>query len=132
MASVDYTAHFNQLLTTYRTNMATYKMTGDYSAKIAAYQAKSWITHYLRWAEATASANTNYINKFVSDYSKTNPELASMQSQMRKIKVKGPELENTYRTAKEAAETDPRDFTPYYIKGALIVGIGALLAVLGA
>lgn len=125
-------AHFNQLLTTYRTNMATYKMTGDNSARIAASQAKDWITNYLRWAESTATANATYINRFVSDYSKTNPELASMQSQMRTIKSKGPELENTYRTAKEAAETDPHDFTPYYIKGALIVGIGALLAVLGA
>lgn len=132
MGSVDYTAHFNQLLGTYRSNMATYKTTGDISARTAADSAKAWIVNYLRWTEGTVAANSSYINRFTAEYARTNPELVAMQSQVQKIKTKGPELENTYRTDKEAAETDPIDFTPYYIKGGLILGIAALLAVVSA
>lgn len=39
-------------------------------------------------------------------------------------------MEDVYRTNAEAAETSPRDFTPYYIKGGVILGVGALVAVL--
>jgi hypothetical protein len=131
MAAVpNYSAIFDQVLVSYRTNMSTYKMTGDESAKYAADQAKRWVTQYLQWMEGTVSANSQYINKFVAEYSTANPELAAMQTKLQTIKGQGPKLENTYRTDKEAAETTPRDFSPYYIKGGVILGVAALLAVL--
>lgn len=128
--ATDYSAYFNQVLTTYRTNMATYRMTGNASAKTAADQAKAWVTQYLQMLEGSVAANSQYINRFVAEYSTTNPDLVAMQTKLQAIKREGPTLENTYRTDKEAAETTPRDFTPYYVKGGVILGVAALLAVL--
>ena len=128
--AADYSAYFDQVLTTYRTNMATYKLTGDASAKTAADSAKGWALQYLQYLEGTVSANSEYLNRFVSEYSTTNPELVAMQAKLKTIKSEGPRLENVYKTDKEAAETSPRDFTPYYIKGGVILGVVALVAVL--
>jgi hypothetical protein len=128
--ATDYSGYFDQVLTTYRTNMATYKMTGSAAAKTAADNAKGWAVQYLNWMEGTVSANSEYINRFVGEYARTNPELVAMQAKMKTIKTEGPRLENVYQTDKEAAETSPRDFTPYYIKGGVILGVVALVAVL--
>lgn len=128
--ATDYSAYVNQTLASYRTNMASYKMTGDASARIAADSAGKWLTQYLQWLEGTVQANSQYVNRFVSEYSKTNPELVAMQSKLQTIKKQGPELENTYRTDQEAAETTPRDFTTFYIKGGVILGAAALVALL--
>lgn len=128
--ATDYSGYFDQVLTTYRTNMASYKLTGNASAKTAADNAKAWVVQYLNWMEGTVAANSEYINRFVGEYSQTNPELVAMQQKMKTIKTEGPRLENVYMTEKEAAETTPRDFTPYYIKGGVILGVAALVAVL--
>ena len=128
--AIDYSAYFNQVLTTYRNNMTTYRMTGDPSAKSAADQAKAWVTQYLRFLEGTVAANSQYVNRFVAEYSTTNADLVAMQNRLRTIKGEGPKLENTYQTDKEAAETTPRDFTPYYVKGGIVLGVAALVALL--
>lgn len=130
MATDYYSAQFDRVLAAYRINMARYKMTGNASFKTAADNSKNWITTYLRWLEGSVAQNSNYINKFVADYSTTNPDLVAMQKEIQKIKTEGPKLEDTYLTDKEAAETTPRDMTSYYVKGGVILGIGALVAAL--
>jgi hypothetical protein len=121
---------FEQTLGTYRAWMSIHKATGSIPAKTAADNAKAWILNYLQSVEKSISANTAYINKLTTDYSKTNPEIVAAQRTIEKAKTEGPKLENTYMTDKEAAETPARDFTDYYIKGGVLLGIGALVAVL--
>lgn len=105
-------------------------MTGNPSYKTAADSSKNWITSYIQWLETTVATNSNYINKFVADYSTTNPDLVALQEKIKKIKTEGPKLEDDYLTGKEAAETAPRDMTAFYIKGGVILGVGALVAAL--
>ena len=125
-----YSPSLDRVLEAYRYCEAQYKMTGDPYWKRQSDNAKTWMTNYLRWMEGRVTTNSDYINRFVSEYSKTNPELSAMQTSLKTIKTQGPQLENTYRTDKEAAETTPRDFTPYYVKGGVILGVAALVAVL--
>lgn len=118
------------VLETYRQAESQYRISGHPYWKQHSDAMKAWMANYLQWMEGTVSANSQYINRFVSEYSTTNPDLVAMQAKLQTIKGQGPVLEDTYRTNKEAAETTPRDFTPYYIKGGVILGVAALLAVL--
>lgn len=128
--ATDYTAWFNLALERYRTAMSDYRMTGNPGSKTTADAWKTWATQYIQSLEGTVAANSSYLNRFVAEYSTTNPDLVAMQTKLQSIKTEGPALENTYRTNNEAAETTPRDFTPYYVKGGVILGVAALLAVL--
>jgi len=124
------TPSVERMLNQFREIEAQYKMSGHPYWKQHSDYFRWWMNNYLQWAEGTVSANSQYINRFVSDYSRTNPELVAMQAKLQTIKGQGPKLEDTYRTDKEAAETSPRDFSPYYIKGGVILGVAALVAVL--
>ena len=127
--SVDF-GMFNRILDAYRHEMTNYKITGSSGAKEKVDRLERWIAEYTKWAEDNVTANSRYIDKFVKDYSTTNPDLIAMQKKIQKIKTQGPELEDTYLTDKEAAETTPRDLQPYYIKGGIILGVAALVSVL--
>ncbi len=118
------------VLESYRQAESQYRISGHPFWKQHSDYTKAWMNNYLQWMEGTVSANSQYINRFVSDYSRTNPELVAMQAKLQTIKGQGPKLEDMYRTDKEAAETTPRDFSPYYIKGGVILGVAALVAVL--
>lgn len=124
------TTYFDRVANTYRDNMAQYKMTGDAAAKSAADTAKQWMQYYVQWQEALAGKNTDYINKFVNDYKSTNQDLINMQKTVQNVKEQGPKLENIYMTNKEAADDTPRDYTPYYVKGGIVLGTLVLVSVL--
>ncbi len=123
-------AHFDTVAKRYRDNMTQYKMTGDAAAKTAADSAKQWMMYYIQWQERVIRNNSNYINKFVTDYSTTNKDLIDMQTKVRAIKTEGPKLEDAYLTSKEAADDTPMDFTPYYVKGGIVLGTLVLVSVL--
>lgn len=128
--ATDYSGQLERVMAAYRTNMTQYKMTGRPEYKRGADIAERWLSQYLQWMESSVTSNSNYINKFVADYSTTNPDLVALQQKIKTIKTEGPKLEDAYLTDKEAAETSPRDMTPYYVKGGVILGIGALVAAL--
>ena len=123
-------AVMERALTMYRTNMAKYKMSGNASFKTAADTSRDWIIAYTKWLENSVNSDAKFIDNFVKEYSTTNPDLVEMQKKIKKIKVEGPQLEDTHLTDKEAAETDPIDLSPYYTKGGVILGVAALVAVL--
>jgi hypothetical protein len=110
--------------------MAQYKMTGDAASKAAADTAKQWMQYYVQWQEGVARKNTTYINKFVNDYKSTNQDLIKMQKTVKNVKEQGPKMENVYLTNKEAADDTPRDYTPYYVKGGIVLGTLVLVSVL--
>jgi hypothetical protein len=121
---------FDSVLSRYRTTMADYIATGNIGSKTAADGAKAWILMNLRHEESKNTTNSNFINKFVSEYPQFNTELVSAQNTLKKVKTQGPRLENVYMTDKEAADAPERDFMPYYIKAGVILGVGALVVML--
>lgn len=124
------TAYFDRVAINYRDNMTQYKMTGNAASKAAADNAKRWMQYYIRWQETLAGKNTAYINKFVNDYKSTNKDLIKMQKTVQNVKEQGPKLENVYMTNKEAADDTPRNYTPYYVKGGIVLGTLVLVSVL--
>ena len=121
---------FDTVLNRYRQNLTDYKVTGTSALKTAVDTDKAWLDSYVAALEQKSQQQQTFIQKFTAEYQRTNPELTEMQAKMKEIREKGPQLQDIYETEKQANEEEPVDLTPYYIKGGLVVGVAAVLAVL--
>ena len=123
---------FNTVLNRYQKNLTDYKVTASAGLKTAVDTDKAWLDSYIASLERQSQEQQNYIQKFMADYQRTNPELIEMQSKLKEIKEKGPALQDAYETEKKAAEEEPIDFTSYYVKAGLIVGVAAVVGLVSA
>ena len=123
---------FETVLTRYQQNLTEYKVTGNGALKPAVDTDKAWLDSYIATLNQRSQQQQNYIQKFVSEYKNTNPELAQMQDKLKEIREKGPVLQDTYETEMQAQEEEPIDYTPYYVKAGLIVGVAVVVAVVSA
>lgn len=122
---------FEGVLTRYRQNLTDYKVTGNTALKTIVEGDRTWLDDYVTSLEQKSRQQQDYIQKFMKDYQNTNPELVEMQGKLKEIREKGPVLQDAYETEKQAAEEEPIDFTPYYVKAGLIVGVAAVVALVG-
>jgi hypothetical protein len=122
---------FNTVLARYQQNLTDYKVTGNAALKPVLDTDKTWLDSYVAGLEQQSQQQQAFIQKFMAEYQNTNPELVEMQGKLREIREKGPALQDAYETEKQAAEEEPIDFTPYYVKAGLIVGVAAVVALVG-
>jgi flagellar biosynthesis chaperone FliJ len=106
--------------------MTEHKATGNSAYKTMVDKDKAWLDAYVETLNAQSQQQQSSIQKFVANYEKTNPELVEMQKQMKEIQKEGPKLQDIYETEKEANKEEPVDYSTYYVKAGLIVGVGAL------
>lgn len=123
---------FRTVLDRYYWNLADYKTTGNAAIKPAVNRDKAFLDQYLEYMNTRIEGQQTQIRKFVNNYENANPELVQMQQELKKIQADGPKLQDVYETEKKAQEEEPMDFSPYYVKAGLIVGVGALVAVVSA
>lgn len=122
---------FETVLTRYQQNLTDYKVTGNAGLKPVVDMDKTWLDSYVESLNKKSEQQQASIQKFMKDYQNTNPELVEMQGKMKEIREKGPVLQDLYETEKQAEEQEPIDFTPYYVKAGLIVGVGAVVWLVG-
>ena len=122
---------FETVLTRYQQNLTDYKVTGNAGLKPVVDMDKTWLDSYVESLNKRSEQQQDSIQKFMKDYQNTNPELVEMQGKMKEIREKGPVLQDLYETEKQAEEQEPIDFTPYYVKAGLIVGVGAVVWLVG-
>lgn len=123
---------FDTVLNRYQKNLTDYKVTGNAALKPAVETDKAWLDSYIASLEQQSQQQQSYIQKFMSDYQRTNPDLIEMQSKMKEIREKGPVLQDAYETEKKAAEEEPIDLTSYYVKAGLIVGVAVAVGLVSA
>jgi hypothetical protein len=123
------TSEFEKTLELYKKNLVEYKVSGNAAYKVASDTAKKWLDDYLKFLEEKAEKNKKEIQEFVDNYDKSDTELASLKKDMREIRKEGPALQILYETEKEAEVGVEVDYTSYYAKGAVLVGVIALVAV---
>ena len=123
---------FNTVLDQYRTSLTYYKLTGNSAVRPQVDTYKQWLDSYVAALKEQSEQQTSRIRSFVGEYQTTNPELVEMQQRIREIQTEGPKLQDQYETelAAKAQEQVPPDTTSYYIKGGLIAGVLAMVAVL--
>jgi hypothetical protein len=122
---------FNTVLARYQQNLTDYKVTGNAGLKPAVDMDKTWLDSYVAGLEQKSQQQQGFIQQFMKEYQNTNPDLVEMQAKLKEIREKGPALQDAYETEKQAAIDDPIDFTPYYVKAGLIVGVAAVVALVG-
>lgn len=124
-------SEFEKTLELYKKNLVEYKVSGNAAYKVASDTAKKWLDDYLKSMEDKAEKNKKEIQDFVKNYDKSDAELASLKKDMREIREQGPALQILYETEKEAeAEVGMEvDYTTYYAKGAVLLGVMGLVAV---
>lgn len=123
---------FQSVLARYGYSLREYKTTGNSAFKTQVELDKKWLNDYVQWLRTQSDAQSKSIRDFVANYQNTNPELVKMQAQMQKVKEQGPKLQDEYETTKEATKEEPLDFTAYYVKAGLILGVAGLIAVVAA
>lgn len=120
---------FQKTLDMYRQNLTEYKLTGNSVYKTSADTAKAWLDSYVEALQKESQNQANSINNFVSQYQRTNPELIEIQKRIKKVQKEGPELQDIYETEKEAQQQEAVDYTRYYVKAGIIVGVLSVFAV---
>lgn len=127
-------SNFDMVLARYRHALMEYKTTGSSVFKTQVETDKKWLNDYIRWLQQESDRQGQAIRTFVTTYQNTNPELMKMQAEIRKVKEQGPQLQNEYETAKQATEEEepPSDFSGYYVKAGLILGVLGLIAAVSA
>jgi cell shape-determining protein MreC len=125
---------FDSVLARYQKNLTEYKATANSALKPAVDADKQWIDSYVASLEQTSRTQQSFIQKFVNDYQRTNPELVEMQSKIKEIREKGPVLQDAYETEQQAKKEEevPEDNTSYYVKAGLIVGVAAAVWLVSA
>ena len=121
---------FAQVLDAYRTNYLQYKLTGNAANKTAYENALTWIDQHLRALNTQIQDSANYINGFVQDYSRANPEIQKYSQDIQRIRNEGPKLQDNYQTAvllSEEKEEVP-DWTSFYVKAAVTAGLVGIIA----
>ena len=116
---------FDIVLARYQQTLTEYKVTGNAALKPAIDTDKKYLDSYVANMERKSQQQQAFIQNFVKEYQNANPELAEMQEKIKEIKQQGPVLQDAYETEKKANEEEPIDFTPYYVKAGLIVGVAA-------
>jgi septal ring factor EnvC (AmiA/AmiB activator) len=125
------TASYAQALELYKKNLLEFKFSGNSAYKTAYENAERWIQLYLKNLEDKVKEDKQYVDKFVQDYSQTNPELNRIRSQLQEVKEKGPKLQSQYETIKMVGEEPPPDNTMFYVKLAAIAGLLGIGAAIG-
>jgi hypothetical protein len=127
-------SNFSMVLNRYRHSLMEYKTTGNSGFKSQVETDKKWLDDYVRWLGEQSDRQGQAIRTFVQNYQSTNPELVKLQSQIRTVRDQGPKLQNEYETVKQAAEEQdaPLDFSGYYVKAGLILGVLGLIAAVSA
>jgi len=125
---------FGQAVELYRTNYIEYRATGKNEYKIAYENAERWIQLYLNSIGQRITTGANYINRFVTNYQSSNPELVTLQRRFREIRRDGRSLQDKYTTVKRVSDQEqtpePEDWSEYYVKGVIAVGLLGVIALM--
>lgn len=122
---------FDDILEAFKKHTLNYKLTGNSAYKVAATNAEVWLDAYIKSITDATNGKADYVDKFVKEYANTNPELDKMAKQIKKVREKGPKLDNVLTTQLEAKDrlAEPEDMTTYYIKGGVVGTVLAIIAV---
>jgi hypothetical protein len=121
-------SEFERSLQAYAEATARYRMTGSASFLTQANAWKTWIDQQINEATTAVTDNAAYIRDFLDKYESSDADLANLQSDLRMIRQKGPEVQAQYETEREAQKQEPLDFTNFYPK-VQVLGLLALGAI---
>ena len=118
----------------YKTNYASYKVTGDASYKTAYESALAVINGAIANVTTAVENNDGYINKFIDSYTTTNKDITSLQAKSRTIQAEGPKLNDALVQTRQLHDRTVAvaDETSLYVKAGIVVGLLVIVGIVGA
>lgn len=121
---------YQTMLNKFKSNYLDYKLTGEEKYKVEYTFAEQWLQNYNDTLNKIKNTNDTFIKKFVSEYVNANTDIVDASQQIEHVRTKGPELQDTYETLKEAGQEVKFDYSQYYTKLVVAGGLGVVVAIL--
>jgi hypothetical protein len=79
-------------------------------------------------------SNDQYIQNFLSDYQKTNPEIINLQNESKKIREQGPKLQDELARSKQIHQRAAIEVNEsgLYVKAGIVVALLVVVGIVGS
>jgi hypothetical protein len=122
------TTDLNSMLGTFRSAEMQYRLTGDPKFKPAADRAKSAIETYLSTLSNRLEERERQLKKYVDSKTGTPAEVTRLSKESEKIRQNTNKVASDYLVSSNLVEPIPVDWSQYYVKGGIVVGLVAAVA----
>ncbi len=120
-------ASLTSMLDTFRTATLAYETTGDASLKPAADRAKAAIENYIGQLTSTVRQRDSQLRNYVDSNTGVPNEVRKLSEKSKEIRQNTNQIAAKYLVASNLTEATPIDWSQYYVKFGVIVGlVGAL------
>lgn len=121
-------------LQAYKTNYAAFKVSGDAAHKTAYENALASANQIITQSMNVNQSNDQYIQNFLSDYQKTNPEIINLQNESKKIREQGPKLQDELARSKQIHQRAAIEVNEsgLYVKAGIVVALLVVVGIVGS
>ena len=134
MSNTGIPSQLQSYLEAYKTNYAAFKVSGNIAHKTAYENALSSANQIINQSMTVNQTNDQYIQKFLNDYEKANPEILNLQKESRKIQDQGPKLQGELVRSKQIhqrAAIEVNDIA-LYLKAGIVVTLLVVVGIVGS
>jgi hypothetical protein len=122
------TTDLNAMLGTFRSAEMQYRLTGDPKFKPAADRAKEAVETYLSTLSNRLEQREQQLKKYVDSKTGTPAEVTRLSKESEKIRETTNKVASDYLVSANMTEPIPIDWSQYYVKGSIVVGLVAAIA----
>jgi hypothetical protein len=122
------TTDLNAMLSTFRSAEMQYRLTGDPKFKPAADRAKDAVETYLSTLSNRLEQRERQLKKYVDSKTGTPAEVTRLSKESEKIRQTTNKVASDYLVSANLVEPIPIDWSQYYVKGSIVVGLVAAIA----
>ena len=125
------TASLNDMINTFRNATLAYRVSGNASLKPAADRAKNALESYIANLENTVRQRENQLRNYVDSRTGVPNEVRQLSEKSREIRENTNQIAAKYLVAQNLTEPTPIDWTQFYVKGAVIIGLVGAIGLVG-
>jgi uncharacterized protein YdeI (YjbR/CyaY-like superfamily) len=121
-------------LDAYKTNYAAFKVSGDTAHKTAYENALASANQIINQSMTVNQTNDQYIQNFLNDYQKANPEIINLQNESKKIREQGPKLQDELARSKQIHQRAAIEVNEsgLYVKAGIVVALLVVVGIVGS
>jgi hypothetical protein len=121
-------------LEAYKSNYAAFKVSGNSAHKTAYENALASANQIISQSMTVSQSNDQYIQRFLNDYQKTNPEIINLKNESKKIREQGPKLQDELARSKQIHKRAAIEVneSALYVKAGIVVALLVVVGIVGS
>lgn len=134
MSATNIPRELQTALDAYKTNYAAFKVSGDTAHKTAYENALASANQIINQSMTVNQTNDQYIQNFLNDYQKANPEIINLQNESKKIREQGPKLQDELARSKQIHQRAAIEVNEsgLYVKAGIVVALLVVVGIVGS